>query len=74
MGIINIDLIVQSLKIPDAVYECDWLGSSKKMRLSLLQMMHRGQKPLNVTGLGFFTISLDSFRKVKGEVNFIVVL
>lgn len=56
--------------ISDAVYESNWLDSPKEMRKGLLLIMIRAQKPVKVTGLGFFTISRNSFKKVSLWVDY----
>jgi hypothetical protein len=58
-------IIVQSNNVPYAAYECKWTGFSPEMKRNLLFFIMRAQKPVQMSALKIFYLSLESFVKVN---------
>nr|XP_037872458.1 odorant receptor 67c isoform X2 [Bombyx mori] len=57
-------LLDSSEGVSDALYKCGWYNASKKVKTSILIMLHRSQKGVSVTTFGFSVISLASYSKI----------
>ncbi|KAJ8715636.1 hypothetical protein PYW07_010118 [Mythimna separata] len=57
-------LLESSEGFSDALYESGWYRASKKIKSSVLIMLHRAQKDVHVTTYGFSIISLASYTTI----------
>lgn len=56
---------INAMEIGDETFNLNWYKLPCEQQLSLLFMLQRSQKPLELRGLGFFTCSLGSFLKAS---------
>ncbi|XP_028031825.1 odorant receptor 4-like [Bombyx mandarina] len=57
-------LLESSEGVSDALYNSGWYNVSKKIKGSILIMLHRAQKEVHVTTYGFSVISLSSYTTI----------
>lgn len=62
--LLNITILLQSLKTLNAAYNCEWHTANKKFRKHLHILMERAKNPVKLTAGGFSTLTLESFTKV----------
>ncbi|RZC42373.1 7tm 6 domain containing protein [Asbolus verrucosus] len=55
---------VKSGRLLYAVFECDWTGLSPELKKNMMFFSLRLQKPLQISALGLFYLSLDTFVKI----------
>lgn len=58
-------VIIQSLKVSDAVYESNWLNLNKNKKLALRMIMLKASKPIIFKLGGILQLSLDTFTQVR---------
>nr|CAI5845085.1 unnamed protein product [Callosobruchus analis] len=59
----------------NALYECNWYGSSRRFKGSMIVMMSRMRKPVYLTIGKFFPLTLRTFLVVtKGSFSYATVL
>lgn len=61
------NLRMESAKIADKIYECRWysLKSKKQIRLLMTVSTERAKQPVQLSALGFFNISFETFVSVS---------
>ncbi|KAH0549148.1 hypothetical protein KQX54_006559 [Cotesia glomerata] len=57
-------LTVKLENVGEAIYFCDWTGSSKKFKTMVLMIMKRAQKEYKFTVYGIITFNLNQFTKI----------
>ncbi|XP_045455284.1 odorant receptor 85b-like [Melitaea cinxia] len=57
-------LLDTSTGVAEALYNCGWYLASKKLKKSILIMIHRSQKRVYITTYGFSIISLESYSTI----------
>jgi hypothetical protein len=55
----------QSDQVPLSAFQSDWLGASEEAKKSLIIFMANAQRPLKISALNLFDLSLDTFLKVN---------
>lgn len=63
--------LLQSTAISSAVYHSNWLDANIPNKKTLLLILLRAQKPLQISGYKITTVSLRSFAKVR-EVSILI--
>jgi gustatory receptor len=53
-----------SLSVAEGAYNCNWLNGNIKFQKMILTVMIRAQKPQELTGMGFVTLDLETFKWV----------
>nr|ARO70233.1 Odorant Receptor 21 [Dendrolimus punctatus] len=65
----------ESVEVADTIYEMPWYVCSLPIRKSLLVMMIRSRRPIELTAGGFVTLSLECFMSIiKVSYSFFTVL
>lgn len=59
------EVTLESLKISDAIYDIKWFGSDKNVKIGLILVMIRAQRPCVFTAAKFTNISIETFVKVS---------
>ncbi|RZB40142.1 7tm 6 domain containing protein, partial [Asbolus verrucosus] len=54
---------VKSSELAYAVFESDWTGLSLEVKSNMITFVLKAQKPLKISALGLFYLSLDTFMK-----------
>lgn len=54
----------QSSDIANAAFGCAWFMYGKEFRKLVILIVQRAQKPLGLTAVKFFYVSMESFSKV----------
>jgi hypothetical protein len=62
--VLNIMIILQSLKTLNSAYHCEWHTVNSKFRKHLHILMERAKSPVKLTAGGFSTLTLESFTRV----------
>ncbi|CAH1173780.1 unnamed protein product [Phaedon cochleariae] len=69
------EVIIESNKLTNFAYHCDWTPCSLQFKGNLLFFMTRSQMVLKLYAGGFFTLSLDTFvRILKSSWSYFAVL
>ncbi|XP_068909803.1 putative odorant receptor 92a [Tenebrio molitor] len=69
------DVILQSGKLTQSAYMCEWVPCSQLFKRNLLYFMTRSQTPLKLCAGGYFTLSLETFMAVlKSSWSYFAVL
>ncbi|XP_018564808.2 odorant receptor Or1-like [Anoplophora glabripennis] len=69
------EIMVQSEKFSEALYNSDWLVLDNSTKKSLLLMMMRAQRPIRFTAGKFALLSLQTFMAiVRGSASYFMVL
>nr|ARN17891.1 odorant receptor 18 [Cephus cinctus] len=55
------ELKLESLKIHDAAYNCDWYSFDRNSQQTIMFIMMRGQKPIYLTAGKFYYVTLETF-------------
>jgi hypothetical protein len=55
----------QSDEVPRSAFQSDWLGASTEAKKRLIFFMMNAQRPLRISALNLFDLSLNTFLKVK---------
>lgn len=55
------EVSLESVKIANVAYECNWISSDKNAKSSLMLMIQRAQRPSYLTAAKFTKVSLESF-------------
>lgn len=63
------EIILESQKIQDAIYNTNWLDMEIKDRKLLISFMERLKRPAKITANNFFALSLSTFTKVGGVTH-----
>ncbi|CAH1374413.1 unnamed protein product [Tenebrio molitor] len=58
------EVIVQSEKLTESAYTCEWIDAPKEFKQNLLFFMTRTQFPLKLYAGGYFTLSLTTYMAV----------
>ncbi|KAJ3635791.1 hypothetical protein MTP99_008670 [Tenebrio molitor] len=57
------EIQVKSDQVPLSAFQSDWLGASEEAKKSLIIFMANAQRPLKISALNLFDLSLDTFLK-----------
>ena len=63
----NLIFLIQSRKLRDAYYQCDWYEMPTRYRKALIICTIRAQVPLRLTAGKIYIWSLNSFTDVSGK-------
>lgn len=69
LSISYIVVFFQSEYISYALYDSDWTATDVNHQKLMIMIMRRASQPVQLTGLGFFVVSIESFSKVYGNRN-----
>ncbi|RZB66617.1 7tm 6 domain containing protein [Asbolus verrucosus] len=58
------EIQIKSGQLSYALFESDWISLSPEVRKNLIIFMLKVQKSLNISALGLFNLSLDTFMKI----------
>lgn len=62
---------IKSQQIAEIAYDISWYKLSTKHRKIIVAIVHQGQTPYTLDGLGIFTCSLETFGAVRRIFNLI---
>ncbi|XP_068909798.1 odorant receptor Or1-like [Tenebrio molitor] len=69
------EVIVQSEKLTESAYTCEWIDAPKEFKQNLLFFMTRTQFPLKLYAGGYFTLSLTTYMAIlKSSWSYFAVL
>lgn len=61
----NQPYLFQSGAISNALYDSNWTAGTVNHQKLMIMMMRRASKPASLSGMGFFTVSFESFSRVS---------
>nr|BAR43452.1 putative olfactory receptor 10 [Ostrinia furnacalis] len=63
-GLLGAELMNESQKLVAAAYSADWIPRSESFKRSLRLLVERANRPIVITGLKMFTLSLETFTSI----------
>lgn len=64
------EVTLESCKIADAIYECNWIYCDKNAKICLMLMIQRAQKPCYLTAAKFTNVVLDTYVAVRKTLTY----
>ncbi|KAJ3663410.1 hypothetical protein Zmor_007676 [Zophobas morio] len=69
------EVTLQSGNIPSATFESNWIGKPLEVRKSLVLIILRSQKPIKMSALNLFYLSLDTFMTImRSSYSYFAIL